>query len=150
MVSGPLDGFSIVGGHEYAEAVTDPFPGGNPGTSGWLDPTITYSEIGDKCIWGSPPAANVTMNGHAWPVQPLFSNRALAQQQTPCVFLTPRLGAAQSGLAPPLPSRSGAQQSGGGTSGNRTVANRIATPVATSKDSTERPFFIHWVGALRV
>jgi hypothetical protein len=148
-VSGPLDGFSIVGGHEYAEAVTDPFPGGNPGTNGWLDPTITFSEIGDKCIWGNPPAASVTMNGHAWPVQPLFSNRALAQQQTPCVFLTPRFGAAQSGPAP-LPSRSGAQQSGGGTSGPRIAVHNVVASVAASMDSTQQPFFIHWVGALRV
>jgi hypothetical protein len=156
-VSGPLDGFSIVGGHEYAEAVTDPFPGGNPGGSGWLDPTIAFSEIGDKCIWGTqaegiPAAANVTMNGHAWPVQPLFSNRALAQQQTPCVFVTPRLAAAQSGLAPPLPTRSGAQQSGSGTSGQRTVANRIAAlPDASSNPvTTGQRLLIHWVGALRV
>jgi hypothetical protein len=91
----------------------------------------------------------VTMNGHAWPVQPLFSNRALAQQQTPCVFLTPRSGAAQSGLAP-LPNRSGAQQSGGGTSGQRTIANGVVASVAASKDSTPQPFLIHWVGALRV
>jgi serine protease len=155
-VSGPLDGFSIVGGHEYAEAVTDPFPGGNPGGSGWLDPTIASSEIGDKCIWGTaaegiPSAANVTMNGHAWPVQPLFSNRALAQQQTPCVFLTPRLGAAQSGLAP-LPSRSGAQQSGSGVSGQRTVANPIvALPdVSSSPATTRQRLVIRWIGGLRI
>jgi hypothetical protein len=160
-VSGPLDGFSIVGGHEYAEAVTDPFPGGNPGGSGWLDPTIAYSEIGDKCIWGTPPAAILKMNGHPWPVQPLFSNQALAQQQTPCVFITPRLGSAQSGVTL-LPSRSGAQQSGGGAPGQRVVANSTIaqlavspmpaanSPVEAPLGSTQRPFLIHWVGALRV
>ena len=31
-VQSQLDGFSIVGGHEYAEAVTDPEP-----SSGWVD-----------------------------------------------------------------------------------------------------------------
>ncbi len=41
-VQSQLDGFSIVGGHEYAEAVTDPEP-----ASGWVD--SSGSEIGDKC-----------------------------------------------------------------------------------------------------
>jgi hypothetical protein len=29
---GRFDGFSIIGGHEYAEAITDPYPG-----TGWMD-----------------------------------------------------------------------------------------------------------------
>jgi hypothetical protein len=86
LVDGPLDGYSIIGGHEYAEAVTDPFPTAVPGYTGWLDPTIgSQGEIGDKCAW-NPTPGNVTMNGHTWPVQTLFSNAALAQGQSPCVF----------------------------------------------------------------
>jgi hypothetical protein len=42
-VQNQLDGFSIVGGHEYAEAVTDPEP-----SSGWTD-TGNGEEIGDRC-----------------------------------------------------------------------------------------------------
>ncbi|MHB8573590.1 MAG: hypothetical protein ACYDAY_11670 [Candidatus Dormibacteria bacterium] len=99
LIDGNLDGFSIVGGHEYAESVTDPRPGG-----GWTD--LVGQETGDKCAWttdagtgldnfiglpfGPIPALpatpdgqvlgvtrNVTMpNGHIFPVQPLWSNSA--------------------------------------------------------------------------
>jgi hypothetical protein len=108
-VNGPLDGFSIVGGHEYAEAVTDPFPSSTPGYTGWLDPTIpnNQGEIGDKCV----SAANVVMSGRTWPVQPLFSNQALAQALPPCVYslnqppvstvtsITPALGPSAGGTS---------------------------------------------------
>lgn len=43
-LDGPEDGWSIVGGHEYNEAVTDPF--GN----GWYDSSYS-GEVGDKCAW---------------------------------------------------------------------------------------------------
>jgi len=88
-VAGPLDGFSIVGVHEYSEAVTDPVPTTAPGYTGWVDPTIAgwQGEIGDKCAW-IPAPENVVMNGHSWPMQALFSNQALAQGQSPCVFST--------------------------------------------------------------
>lgn len=71
---GFFDGFSIVGGHEYAEAITDPQP-----NSGWLD--SRGSEIGDKCAWiapGSGPggATDVTLGGQAFAVQSLWSNAA--------------------------------------------------------------------------
>jgi hypothetical protein len=87
LVDGPLDGFSIVGGHEYAEAVTDPFPTTTPGISAWQDPTMPVGgpEIGDKCAW-NPTPINENMSGHSWPVQALFSNQALAKSQPPCVF----------------------------------------------------------------
>jgi hypothetical protein len=48
--SGPspaLQGFSIVGGHEYAEAATDPDTAA--GTYAWYD--VNGQEIGDKCAW---------------------------------------------------------------------------------------------------
>jgi hypothetical protein len=64
-VQSQLDGFSIVGGHEYAEAVTDPEP-----SSGWLD--SSGSEIGDKCAWQNLSALNLTTGSFA--VQPLWSN----------------------------------------------------------------------------
>jgi hypothetical protein len=101
ILAGPLDGFSIVGGHEYAEALTDPFPSSSPGYTGWIDPADN-DEIGDKCAW-NPVPQKVVMNGHTWPVQSLFSNRVLAQGQSPCVFSTAPLssrGAAQSAPAP--------------------------------------------------
>lgn len=41
-VQGPLDGFSIYGGHEYTETLTD------PALNAWYDTSLT-GEIGDKC-----------------------------------------------------------------------------------------------------
>lgn len=68
---GPDAGITIVGGHEFAETVTDPLPNG-----GWLDGA--GSENGDKCAWissGQGAAADVTLaNGATFPVQSLWSN----------------------------------------------------------------------------
>ncbi|MBV9379118.1 MAG: hypothetical protein JO242_00405, partial [Streptosporangiaceae bacterium] len=64
-VQGPLDGFSIVAGHEYAETLTDPEAG-----SGWLD--AQGSEIGDKCAWQNLFVLNLSTGSFA--MQPLWSN----------------------------------------------------------------------------
>lgn len=66
--NGYFDGFSIVGGHEYAEAQTDPHP-----NTGWLDGS--GSENGDKCAWSSA-SADIALGGHQYAVQPLWSNLA--------------------------------------------------------------------------
>jgi hypothetical protein len=68
--NGYFDGLSVVGGHEYAEAQTDPFP-----NSGWLD--SRGAESGDKCAW-SPLSTNITLGTNFFAVQPLWSNRANA------------------------------------------------------------------------
>ena len=69
--NGYFDGFSIVGGHEYAETITDPFP-----SSGWVDGS--GAENGDKCAWissGQGAAQNVSLGrGASYPVQSLWSN----------------------------------------------------------------------------
>lgn len=65
---GPTAGITIVGGHEFAETETDPFP-----SSGWVDGS--GQEIGDKCAWNSG-TANESLNGSSFPVQPLWSNLA--------------------------------------------------------------------------
>ena len=75
--AGTLDGFSIVGGHEYAEAVTDPVP-----PTGWIDLAdgVSGGEIADKCawagtIWGTPdPAGNLTLLTGTFAMQSLWSN----------------------------------------------------------------------------
>jgi serine protease len=67
--NGYFDGFSVVGGHEYAEALTDPRPAS--GSFGWED--SRGSENGDKCAWSSA-SANISLAGHAYAVQPLWSN----------------------------------------------------------------------------
>jgi serine protease len=80
---GTWDGFSIVGGHEYAEAVTDPYP-----VSGWWDPAdnISGGEIGDKCawagsIWGTPdPIGNITLSTGTFAVQSLWDNNTTSCQ----------------------------------------------------------------------
>ncbi len=64
---GVYDGFSIIGGHEYAEAITDPYP-----ASGWLD--ASGAENGDKCAWFN--IGNASMGGQAFAVQSLWSNAA--------------------------------------------------------------------------
>ena len=68
---GYLDGYSIVAGHEYVEAVTD--PGNLNGfQDGWND--ATTSENADKCAWGG--MQNITLAGQMYAVQPLWSNEA--------------------------------------------------------------------------
>ena len=66
--NGYFDGFSVVGGHEYAEALSDPFPAS--GSYGWLD--SRGSEISDKCAWNSL-STDITL-GSQVSVQPLWSN----------------------------------------------------------------------------
>ena len=81
------DGFSIVGGHEYAETVTDPFP-----VSGWWDPTDPGGgEIGDKCAWVDPVSGSldiglVTLSTGTFAMQPLYDNNALANGGDGCVM----------------------------------------------------------------
>lgn len=73
---GFLDGYSIVGGHEFAEAETDPYPFTAPA---WQD--VNGNENGDMCAWGSVttyPAGNVSGSGNFWANQSLWSNSARA------------------------------------------------------------------------
>ncbi len=77
--AGYRDGFSIVGGHEYAETITDPYP-----FSGWIDLNdgVSGGEIGDKCAWGgklwgsSDPAGDVKLSTGTFAMQSLWSNAA--------------------------------------------------------------------------
>jgi serine protease len=66
-VQSNLDGFSIVGGHEYAEAVTDPEP-----ASGWV--ASDGEEIGDLCAWQNLTTLGLPDGSFA--IQPLWSNNA--------------------------------------------------------------------------
>src|SRR4029079_17957079 len=80
--NGIFDGYSIVTGHEYAEAVTDP---DNIASwqGGWLD--AQGSENGDKCAWASN-SANITLASHSYAVQPLWSNEAYDATGNGCVL----------------------------------------------------------------
>lgn len=64
-VGGNLDGFSVVVGHEYLEAVTDPFP-----ATGWLD--SSGEENADKCAWVN--LHTIALPSGTFPVQPTWSN----------------------------------------------------------------------------
>ena len=74
---GPLDGFSTVGGHEYAESITDPVP-----DSGWMDSSDSVSggEIADKCAWGGAawggddPDGDITLPTGKFAMQSLWDN----------------------------------------------------------------------------
>jgi serine protease len=66
-VQNQLDGFSIVGGHEYAETVTDPQP-----SSGYVD--SNGEEIGDLCAWDNDQT--ISLDTGTFAMQPLYSNSA--------------------------------------------------------------------------
>jgi len=76
---GTNDGWSIVGGHEYAEAITDPFP-----DTGWIDPSdgVSGGEVADKCAWGGSlwgshdPATDIALSTGSFAMQSLWSNSA--------------------------------------------------------------------------
>ncbi|MDA8324254.1 MAG: Ig domain-containing protein, partial [Actinomycetota bacterium] len=80
--AGIYDGLSVVGGHEYAETITDPVP-----VTGWFDSAdnISGGEIGDKCAWGgtgwggnkkTDPYGDVTLSTGKFAMQSLWSNAA--------------------------------------------------------------------------
>jgi len=78
--NGVFDGWSIVTGHEYAEAVTDPDNFASV-QDGWND--AQTSENGDKCAWKD--TQNISLGGHAFAVQPLWSNEAFDATGSGCV-----------------------------------------------------------------
>jgi hypothetical protein len=78
--NGIFDGWSIVTGHEYAEAVTDPDNFASI-QDGWND--VQGSENGDKCAWTN--TQNITLGTHQFAVQPLWSNEAYDATGNGCV-----------------------------------------------------------------
>lgn len=75
--NGYMDGYSIVAGHEIAEAATDATPFT---ASAWRD--SSGAETGDKCAWLAPGTDGGSHNigpdsaGHVYAVQTLWSNTA--------------------------------------------------------------------------
>ena len=68
---GYLDSYTLAGGHEFEEAVTDP-DNNSSVQDGWND--YQTSENGDKCAYFH--AANVVIGKLYWAVQPMWSNEA--------------------------------------------------------------------------
>jgi serine protease len=77
--NGIWDGYTIVTGHEYAEAVTDPDNFVSV-QDGWNDDQT--SENGDKCAWYH--TQNIAVGGHQFAVQPLWSNEAFDAGKDGC------------------------------------------------------------------
>ena len=77
--NGIFDSWSIVLGHEYGEAITDPdnFAGIQ---DGWND--AQTSENGDKCAWTE--TQNISLGGHQFAVQPMWSNEAFDAGKDGC------------------------------------------------------------------
>jgi hypothetical protein len=78
--NGIFDGWSIVTGHEYAEAVTDP-DNFFAQQDGWND--AQGSENGDKCAWTN--TQNIALAAHQYAVQPMWSNEAFDATGNGCV-----------------------------------------------------------------
>ncbi len=107
---GMLDGATILAGHELAEMITDPYPGGaGPGpysATGWSD--ANGNEIGDKCDWAQPgiqPGDVTFPNGQTFAMQPLWSNASS--------------GCAMNYYIPPVPPASPPPTPGPGSPGPR-------------------------------
>jgi hypothetical protein len=77
--NGVFDGYSIVTGHEYSEAVTDP-DNVSSFQDGWNDDQT--SENADKCAWIE--TQNITLGGHLFAVQPTWSNEAFDAGKDGC------------------------------------------------------------------
>jgi serine protease len=77
--NGIFDGYSIVTGHEYSEAVTDPDNFASI-QDGWND--AQGSENADKCAWTE--TQNITLGTHAFAVQPTWSNEDFDAGKDPC------------------------------------------------------------------
>lgn len=77
--NGSYDGYSMVGGGEYADTIVDPSP-----RSGWADTSDTVSggEIADKCAWGGgdwgggDPYSDVSLSTGSFAMGSLWSNIA--------------------------------------------------------------------------
>ena len=77
--NGIFDGWSIVVGHEYSEAVTDP-DNFFAIQDGWNDDQT--SENADKCAWYH--TQNITLGGHQYAIQPTWSNEAFDAGKDGC------------------------------------------------------------------
>jgi hypothetical protein len=81
---GSHDGFSLVGGDEYADTITNPIPSTSTTPNpGWVDTadTVSGGEIADKCAFGksfsaSAPATDMLLSTGSFAMQSLWSNAA--------------------------------------------------------------------------
>jgi hypothetical protein len=95
--TGTYDGFSLVGGADYANTITDPLPaaGPAPGSSpspAWIDTgdSVSGGEVAGKCSWSIPgtPRGDVTLSTGTFAMQSLWSNLAGACVMSDTVTVT--------------------------------------------------------------
>ena len=98
--NGTDDGFSLVGGADYANTITDPYPAGGPAPGSAPDPawvdtadTVSGGEIADKCSWSSSgttgaPTGDVALSTGSFAMQSLWSNDASACVMSDTVTIT--------------------------------------------------------------
>jgi serine protease len=84
--AGTLDGVTIVGGHEYAETITDQNPAG-----GWID--AAGYENADKCAWvgtaatvGTGGAADIAFSTGSFAMQGTYANDASGCETSHSIF----------------------------------------------------------------
>jgi Ricin-type beta-trefoil lectin domain/Putative Ig domain len=87
-MTGTNDGFSLVGGDEYADTITNPYPAGSVAPSpspspAWVDSSDSVSggEIADKCLWSAGGytkdlSLSTPSGPESFAVQSLWSNAA--------------------------------------------------------------------------
>lgn len=87
--NGYFDGFSITGGHEWAEAATDMQPSGT--TIAWQGSGGGSDENGDKCAWNQNGgvSADITLGSNFYAVQPIWSNATTTGSGSHCVTTYP-------------------------------------------------------------
>jgi hypothetical protein len=95
--TGTYDGLTLVGGADYANTITDPFPStGVVGTTpdpAWVDTgdTVSAGEVASKCQWGTSyagPTGDVTLSTGTFAMQSLWSNDADACVMSDTVTVT--------------------------------------------------------------
>ena len=79
------DGFSLVGGDEYADTITNPIPSTSTAPNpGWVDTadTVSGGEVADKCAFGQSfsggaPTTDMQLSTGSFAMQSLWSNAAV-------------------------------------------------------------------------
>ena len=141
--AGTDDGFSLIGGAEYADAITDPYPGTGlaPGTvpnPAWVDKndTVSGGEIAEKCAfdgsWATgAPHGDVALSTGTFAMQSLWSNAAggcvlTGAVQDKVTIVSPGTQSSPEGVAVKL------QLQGSSSAGNPLTWNAIGLPMGLS------------------
>jgi serine protease len=162
---GTNDGFTITGGHELMEAITDPI------ANGWLDTNVndpSGGEVADKCAWGGQlwgenppdPYGNAKIGPGTFAMQSLWSNAVkgcVMNGGLPLSVTTPATQTATTGKAVSLkiqasiggantPLTYTASGLPGGLSINRSTGLISGTPNVTAGTFTSKVVVAYYAG----